>query len=144
MTTPQRIRLSRTAGWRLPAGAVNVARPGPFGNPFPVKGDFAVWLAVAMGLRANPAGRREAAVRAHRAWLTDEPLQVEPWPADGLAAHCRLIGEGLAVMYGDELPSPERPTPLALATLRGRDLACWCPLDGGPCHAITLMELANR
>lgn len=27
--------------------------------------------------------------------------------------------------------------------LRGRDLACWCPLDA-PCHADVLLELANR
>ena len=27
--------------------------------------------------------------------------------------------------------------------LRGRDLACWCPLDQ-PCHADVLLELANR
>jgi hypothetical protein len=26
--------------------------------------------------------------------------------------------------------------------LRGRDLACWCPEDG-PCHADTLIEVAN-
>lgn len=26
--------------------------------------------------------------------------------------------------------------------LRGRDLACWCPLDQ-PCHADVLLELAN-
>ena len=26
--------------------------------------------------------------------------------------------------------------------LRGRDLACWCPLDG-PCHADILLEAAN-
>ena len=30
-----------------------------------------------------------------------------------------------------------------LAPLRGRDLACWCPLDQ-PCHADVLLELANR
>lgn len=28
------------------------------------------------------------------------------------------------------------------AELRGRDLACWCPLDR-PCHADVLLELAN-
>lgn len=28
------------------------------------------------------------------------------------------------------------------APLRGRDLACWCPLDH-PCHADVLLELAN-
>jgi hypothetical protein len=38
-------------------------------------------------------------------------------------------GAGLAVRAGWEL--------------RGRDLACWCPLDQ-PCHADVLLELANR
>lgn len=33
------------------------------------------------------------------------------------------------------------PTP-DLAPLRGKDLACWCPLDQ-PCHADVLLELAN-
>ncbi len=33
--------------------------------------------------------------------------------------------------------------------LRGKDLACWCPLEDGeenrvPCHADVLLELANR
>lgn len=31
---PKRIRLSRAKGWRMPADTVNVARPGPWGNPF--------------------------------------------------------------------------------------------------------------
>jgi hypothetical protein len=26
--------------------------------------------------------------------------------------------------------------------LRGKDLACWCPLDQ-PCHADVLLEIAN-
>lgn len=30
-----------------------------------------------------------------------------------------------------------------IAELRGKDLACWCPL-GQPCHADVLLELANR
>jgi hypothetical protein len=29
-----------------------------------------------------------------------------------------------------------------LKRLRGKDLACWCPLDQ-PCHADVLLELAN-
>jgi hypothetical protein len=28
------------------------------------------------------------------------------------------------------------------AELRGKDLACWCPLDQ-PCHADVLLEIAN-
>ena len=32
--------------------------------------------------------------------------------------------------------------PGALDSLRGKDLACWCPL-GQPCHADVLLEIAN-
>jgi hypothetical protein len=31
----------------------------------------------------------------------------------------------------------------AIERIRGRDLACWCPLDQ-PCHADVLLELANQ
>ena len=31
---------------------------------------------------------------------------------------------------------------LDLSVLRGKNLACWCPLDQ-PCHADVLLELAN-
>jgi hypothetical protein len=42
----------------------------------------------------------------------------------------------------------ESPDGLALAKeartqLRGKNLACWCPL-GGPCHADVLLHIANR
>ncbi len=32
----------------------------------------------------------------------------------------------------------------AKAELRGKNLACWCPLDGGPCHAEVLLRIANE
>lgn len=32
--------------------------------------------------------------------------------------------------------------PVFLGPLRGKNLACWCPLDQ-PCHADVLLELAN-
>lgn len=31
----------------------------------------------------------------------------------------------------------------AVAELRGKNLACWCPI-GSPCHADVLLELANQ
>ncbi|EEX09595.1 conserved hypothetical protein [Ruegeria lacuscaerulensis ITI-1157] len=34
MTRPRRIQLSRKKGWRKPAGAVVVARPTKWGNPY--------------------------------------------------------------------------------------------------------------
>jgi hypothetical protein len=33
---PKRIQRKRTKGWKKPIGAVNVARPGKWGNPFKV------------------------------------------------------------------------------------------------------------
>ena len=30
-----------------------------------------------------------------------------------------------------------------ISTLRGKNLACWCRLDGKPCHADVLLRLAN-
>jgi hypothetical protein len=38
-----------------------------------------------------------------------------------------------------------RPTLIAKvrAELRGKNLACWCPCDGHPCHADVLLEIAN-
>lgn len=35
------------------------------------------------------------------------------------------------------------PIPEEIATLRGKNLACWCRLDQ-PCHADVLLDLANR
>ncbi len=35
------------------------------------------------------------------------------------------------------------PISLDLSTLRGHDLACWCPISQ-PCHADILLELANE
>lgn len=37
----------------------------------------------------------------------------------------------------------ERNPPPDLHLLRGKDLACWCELDGQPCHGDVLIELAN-
>ena len=41
----------------------------------------------------------------------------------------------------DMLDEPGNIIPLD--ELRGKNLACWCPIDG-PCHADVLLELANR
>lgn len=41
-------------------------------------------------------------------------------------------------------PKPGYPSDEDIrAALRGRDLACWCPLDS-PCHADVLLEIANQ
>ncbi|PHN06966.1 DUF4326 domain-containing protein [Flavilitoribacter nigricans] len=37
MNTPKRIQRKRVRGWKMPANAVSVTRPGRFGNPFPAE-----------------------------------------------------------------------------------------------------------
>ncbi len=158
MTAPVRIQLSRRKGYRKPPGAIVVSRPGPYGNPFPVDGAWIAWTAVSIGFRADQAGRRQAAVALHRAWMTGTTLRLRGFaPIQGVeydAGHMEF-GDGTVVSVADHAAylaifgarSSEQPTippRPALTPLRGHDLACWCPLDGGPCHGDTLLELANR
>jgi hypothetical protein len=106
---PERIRLSRARGWRLPDNAVNCARPGRWGNP----------------LIVGRHGTRRECVALYRQLI--------------------LFG----VLAGDMVPAQiqKRTRDWVWAhreDLRGKDLACWCPLDGMPCHADVLLGLANR
>ena len=67
MTTvaPERIVLSRKHGWRLPEGAMSVARPHRYGNPFII------------GTPANGGNiTREQAVEMFRLALLEGRLQV--------------------------------------------------------------------
>ena len=43
----------------------------------------------------------------------------------------------------EDSPEGQRLAAEARETLRGKNLACWCPLDG-PCHAEVLLDIANR
>lgn len=42
MTGPKRIQLRRTRGWRMPEGALKVARPSRWGNPYRVGDEITV------------------------------------------------------------------------------------------------------
>lgn len=105
---PKRIQLRRAKGWRLPANAVNCARPGPWGNPFVVGRD----------------GTRAECVQMHAALMS------------GLfccAATPSFAAQRAALKYATA----------NIGELRGKDLACWCRLDGKPCHCDTLLAAAN-
>lgn len=114
---PRRWQRRRTPGWRMPAGAVYVGRPGPWGNPATV--------AEAIEHGIEPHAAPAAAVRRYRAWLLGEdPGDQDSYQVAGRTYDRRWIREHLA-------------------ELAGRDLVCWCPPDQ-PCHADVLIELANR
>ncbi|HUR18875.1 MAG TPA: DUF4326 domain-containing protein [Acidimicrobiales bacterium] len=154
--TPQRIQLSRKKGYRKPEGAVNCTRPGKFGNPFPVDGPWIMWIAVALGFRADKAGRRAAAVALHRAWLTGGKLRVREFDpiagtefdggglefADGTLVSMADACAGFALLGVGMAEPPTLPPVPDVSDLRGKDCACWCGPDQ-ECHVTVLMELAN-
>jgi len=110
---PRRIQRRRVKGWRMPPNCVYVGRPTVYQNPFD-------W---------RKYGRELAVVM-----FADY--------ADG----CWLALRGLAGISDDavkRLKKMRKALVAALPALRGKDLACWCPLDE-PCHADVLLHLANE
>lgn len=61
----------------------------------------------------------------------DRPGEIMATTADCVRAYRQFAEDALAQDGGK------------FEALRGRNLACWCPLDR-PCHGDVLLELANR
>lgn len=98
----------------MPTDAVYVGRPSEWGNPFET------------GMRLHIEVERPATTGPHRRiWLNNSETAVamfRAWALSQIHFH-RATGW--------------------IEQLRGKDLACWCPLDQ-PCHADVLLELANK
>lgn len=129
---PERIQRKRTKGWRMesPNGlpVVYVGRQSKWGNPFRVGGYF---------MMGDPDPKR-----AHgfmMIWCESDPNY-----ADSRFTKIETASE--AVNWYRELTAKHPPN--RLEELRGKNLACWCPLvdkEGNPvpCHADVLLEMAN-
>jgi hypothetical protein len=72
---------------------------------------------------------REQAVALHRSWVAGEMTD-------------EYIMNSYPQLIGKHLVSRRKTIVSLVPTLAGKSLACWCSLDG-PCHADTLLELAN-
>ena len=110
---PIRVQRKRNNGWRMPADTIYVGRPTEFGNPFTVA--EAKEFHKLFGAPDDGETPAHTAVRWFREWLNGEPVDRE----------CRP-------------PSRDK-----IKLLRGKNLACFCPLDH-PCHADVLLQLANE
>jgi hypothetical protein len=96
----------------MPANCASVTRPGVFGNPFR-------WTAAReLGYLGTDDELKAFSVQIFREWLTRNERH----------------GHGQEELRQKLLSR--------LSELRGKDLACYCPLDK-PCHADVLLELAN-
>jgi hypothetical protein len=111
-------RIQRKCGEKLPAGAVYVGRPTPFGNPF-----------------VNLS--REASVASYRHWLAGDYGLVQ---AIGVDEGCSA---GWVARRLEYLEQKRQDILRRLPELRGKDLACWCKLSDA-CYADCLLEMANE
>ncbi len=119
---PERIQLSRARGWRKPEGAVVVARPGEWGNPWRIdrrRDDDKIGVTYSLGAAHVETLMVVGSVEAARR------LAVE------LFERQLLAGE---LLYG---------VAHVRHRLAGKDLACWCP-PGEPCHGDVLLRVANE
>lgn len=153
---PQRIQRKRTAGWRMPEGAIYVGRPTKWGNPFQF-GHRQYGLVAEPGIDGREwdyEGRISAAGMRHDYHLPGGRV-ISCTVRLGTRAEMvelyrlTLAGEPTARMrmsYPSASGEPGRflkVTPADVrAELAGKDLACFCPLDM-PCHASVLLDLAN-
>ena len=65
-------------------------------------------------------------------------------PDCGPRSHSPITAWQAVTAYRGYLPGLLKAQPnISTEMLRGKDLACWCPLDK-PCHADVLLEIANR
>jgi hypothetical protein len=71
-----------------------------------------------------------------------------PWPVgkEGPLGRTAPDAEGSVGLFDQMLHDSQMREaaryPTDLSPLRGRNLACWCPI-GTPCHADVLLKLAN-
>lgn len=119
---PERIQLRRTKGWRKPENTVVVARPSKWGNPF----TMAAYRAMERDLCMPPES--EAAVRAELVAAFRSVVKFGPYSAYWSPDNYQAV---LTICDG-----------LNAGELRGKNLACWCPLDQ-PCHGDVLLELVS-
>ena len=157
MTAPKRIQLRRTKGWRMPENTVKVARPTKWGNPFkvghtqtrcPRVGDTSTADWEYEGRLDKTSGTRQAYVHNDNTvtWHDIEDATAEQC----VILYAEYIG-AVPVHHLDYQPNrkdQEEFVAMVRAELRGKNLACFCPLTDAqgnhvPCHADVLLELAN-
>lgn len=138
MSAPKRIQRKRAKGWRMPEGAVYVGRPTIFGNPF-------------RAYKCDCCGYWDVRDDNGVTYLVDHKYVRQPWVRADRSTWTTLLqaARDAVRLYNDELTywvgGRMKWDPVfreAVESLRGRDLACWCPLDH-PCHADVLLEIAN-
>ena len=115
---PVRIQRKRTKGWKMPPNTVYVGRPTKWGNPFKIG---------------------EVTHVLHRSGAWPYEIYADSFHVVNADHAVRLFKHAMKAHPDWRHERWESGDP---SELRGKDLACWCPLDL-PCHADVLLEIAN-
>jgi len=121
----KRIQRKRTKGWKMPDNTVYVGRPTKWGNPIRLQADQ---------IYIDASYRRKI---------------LSPWvwynlgDIDDVIYLYRKLWDGTQFQNKDLQYWSDRFKELDVSELKGKNLACFCPLDK-PCHADILIELANK
>lgn len=143
MNKPERIQRRRLKGYKLPDNTHSVSRPGKWGNMFKLEGNT-IWV--------SAEGRRQVLEE----WIVlhsvsenengDKIVHDLYWhivagDADAIQRMLNLDGKSMiAINYWvDKFEENNN-----LEELRGKNLACFCPLDFHYCHADVLLFFANK
>ena len=121
----KRIQRKRTKGWKMPEGCIYVGRPTKWGNAFKVGSYLNAWGKAFISIKladCDPDKIREI----YRNKRLDEKITLE----NSIEWYELWLQEWI------------KTGRFNIAELRGKDLACFCPLDQ-PCHADVLLKLAN-
>jgi hypothetical protein len=109
----------------------------------PVAGQLGLFTQVPTGLFVRPRGQRIQRVRG--ASLPTHTVYVGRPTAFGNPHRCSSATrerERAVQQYRQHLFAHPELVAAIRDQLGGVNLACWCPLDGGPCHADVLLDLA--
>lgn len=142
MSRPQRIQRKRTKGWKMPENTIYVGRGSVFGNPFRI-GYYEKLIGRPMN-RQDCVDLFRRGLEAADALGTPFSIYHENQHELYMAWQRHTAAHPLPKRYIDLQYSADLAVLIETKTyeLRGKNLACWCPLDQ-PCHADVLLEIAN-
>lgn len=124
---PKRIQRKRTKGFKLPPNTIYVGRPSKWGNPFKV-GCIMNYMDILHFMDFKDVKKY---------------FQVKGQTVNAIAKKPLDIEDSMYLYKKYKFNVTEETKKKLLTQLKGKNLACWCPMDK-PCHADILLKLANK
>ena len=144
MDAPRRVQLSRKKGWRMPENTVKVDRSTKWGNPERVVLDQMQWDGETEDEDGNAIEHGPwLCLGRGNSWPPEDGKGYGGWWFSTKREAAQKAVDMFRFRLTTDINFARLPIANELSELRGKNLACWCPLDAA-CHADVLLELANK